>query len=143
MPCQVSVQSVVANSWPLAQGSGVLCCVLVSTLASCAEDSTVRKQTAIRTNHGASRRIQTSNSIFRFNEVGSVHDIRFICTNLYTKMNFNADCIAPRRRRRILTGPRVDCRISFSDAEERQISHELRGTPSPSRRGPTAGAQFS
>jgi hypothetical protein len=26
MPCQVSVQSVVANSWPLAQGSGVLAC---------------------------------------------------------------------------------------------------------------------
>src|SRR5579872_478513 len=25
MPCQVSVQSVVANSWPLVQGSGVFC----------------------------------------------------------------------------------------------------------------------
>src|ERR1700683_1237627 len=34
MPCQVSAQSVVANSWPLVQGSGVFASDLVSPLAS-------------------------------------------------------------------------------------------------------------
>jgi hypothetical protein len=44
MPCQVSEQSVVAKSWPLTQGSGVLGSVLGSTAAPWANPSVDEKQ---------------------------------------------------------------------------------------------------
>jgi len=52
MPYQVSAQSVVAKSWPFAQGSAGFGCVLVSTVARCpyASVEEKRKTTAARTN---------------------------------------------------------------------------------------------
>src|SRR5580700_1500687 len=51
MPCQVSAQSVVANSRPLVQGSGV-----------CAEESADERQTMNAAKSSATRCIETSHS---------------------------------------------------------------------------------
>src|ERR1700678_113839 len=57
MPCQVSAQSVVANSWPLAQGSGVFGCILVSTAAACPYVSVGEKKRAAEKKTAAARTI--------------------------------------------------------------------------------------
>ena len=91
MPCQVSVQSVVANSWPLAQGSGA-----VRPVWAHAGNAPIASRESIMSPANKRKRLRTGASYPEQSIVdsreGSVYHIRFYCRLIYRFGSSGAVC---------------------------------------------------